>query len=67
MVPSTSAAARSAGQVWTYDAATDRPWSAVAEETCKQTHFYSIERDDGTMDTQIEEFLSTIESRAAPV
>ncbi len=61
------AGATPAGQVWTYDAVTGRRWSAVPEETCIQTHFYSIERGDGTMDTQIEELLSTIESRAAPV
>jgi hypothetical protein len=44
-----------------------RQWSAVPEETCVQTHFYSAEREDGTMDTRLEEFLSQVESRAAPV
>ncbi len=33
----------------------------------KQTHFYSIEQPDGTMDTRIEEALSKFEGRAAPV
>lgn len=56
-----------AGQVWTYDAITGKRWSAVPEETCVQTHFYSAERSDGTMDTQLEEFLSGVESRAAPI
>jgi hypothetical protein len=42
-------------------------WSAIPEQTCVQTHFYSAERDDGTMDTRLEEFLSEIEGRAAPV
>jgi len=56
-----------ADQVWTYDAATGRRWSAIPEETCVQTHFYSAERRDGTMDTRLEEFLSQVESCAAPV
>jgi Protein of unknown function (DUF4238) len=56
-----------AGQVWAYDATTGKRWSAIPEETCVQTHFYSAERNDGAMDTRLEEFLSQIESRAAPV
>jgi hypothetical protein len=61
------AGASPAGQVWTYDSSTGRRWSAIPDETCKQTHFYSIERDDGTMDTQVEDFLSKVESRSAPI
>ena len=55
------------GQVWTYDAIAARQWSAIPEESGVQTHFYSAERDDGTMDTRLEEFLSQVEGRAAPV
>jgi len=55
------------GQVWTYDALTGKFWSAIPEETCVQTHFYSAERSDGTMDTGLEEHLAQVESRAAPV
>lgn len=55
------------GQVWTYDAIAAREWSAIPEETCVQTHFYSAERDDGTMDTRLEEFLANVESHAASV
>jgi hypothetical protein len=55
------------GQVWTYDAPSGRAWSAIPEETAVQTHFYSAERDGGSMDTRIEEFLSTVEGAAAPV
>jgi hypothetical protein len=55
------------GQVWTYDAQTGRAWSAIPEETAVQTHFYSAEKPDGTMDTSIEEALSKIEGKAAPV
>lgn len=55
------------GQVWTYDAQTGRSWSKIPEETGTETHFYSLQREDGTHDTRVEEMLSTIESRAAPV
>jgi hypothetical protein len=55
------------GQVWTYDAVVGREWSAIPEETAVQTHFYSAQKDDGTMDTRLEEFLAEIESKAAPV
>jgi len=55
------------GQVWTYDAHTESCWSSITEETAKQTHFYSIEKPDGTMDTRIEEALSGFEGRAVPV
>lgn len=55
------------GQVWTYDAVAAKQWSAIPEETCVQTHFYSAERNDGTMDTRVEDFLAGVESRAAPV
>jgi hypothetical protein len=55
------------GQVWTYDAVDARQWSTIPEETGVQTHFYSAERDDGTMDTRLEELLAQVESRAAPI
>jgi hypothetical protein len=55
------------GQVWTYDAHTGKVFSGAPENTAVQTHFYSAERPDATMDTQLEEFLSEIEGNAAPV
>jgi hypothetical protein len=55
------------GQVWTYDAISGKVWSAIPEETAVETHFYSAEQPDGTMDTRVEDFLSDVESRAAPV
>ena len=55
------------GQVWTYDAQTGQVRSAVPEQTAVETHFYSVERDDGVMDTRIEAKLSEIESKAAPI
>ena len=56
-----------AGQVWTYDAVAGKEWSTKPEETSVQTHFYSAERNNGSMDTRIEEFLSSVESNAIPV
>ena len=55
------------GQVWSYDKQTRRTWSAVPQETAVQTHFYSVEQPDGTMNTSLEEALSKIEGAAAPV
>jgi hypothetical protein len=55
------------GQLWTYDAIAAKAWSAIPAETAVQTHFYSAEKSDGTMDTRIEAFLSEMEGRAAPV
>src|SRR4029077_4415693 len=55
------------GQVWTYDKQTGRVRPATPENTAVQTHFYSVERDDGTMDTTIEDYLAEVESDAAPV
>jgi hypothetical protein len=55
------------GHVWTYDKLTGGVRSSIPEETGFETHFYSVERDDGTMDTAIEDLLAEIESKAAPV
>src|SRR4029077_549437 len=55
------------GQVWIYDKQTGRVRSATPENTAVQSHFYSVERDDGTMDTTIEHYLAEVESDAAPV
>jgi hypothetical protein len=53
--------------VWSYDAQAGKIWSAIAEETAVQTHFYSAAKADCTMDTRFEKFLSEVEGRAAPV
>lgn len=55
------------GQIWTYDKQTGEVRSAIPENAAVQTHFYSVERDDGTMDTRIENYLADVESNAAPV
>jgi Protein of unknown function (DUF4238) len=56
-----------AGHVWTYDKQSGNSRSSIPEETGFETHFYSVERDDGTKDTTIEKFLADVESKAAPV
>lgn len=55
------------GHVWTYDAQTGQARHTIPEETGLESHFYSVESDDGTMDTRIEAMLSEAETRAAPV
>jgi hypothetical protein len=55
------------GHVWTYDKNGTAPRSAKPEETSTFTHFYSIERDDGTWDTTVEQILADWEAKAAPI
>lgn len=54
------------GHVWTYDKLNGRRWHAIPKETGCETHYYSVEREDGTMDITLEQLLSEIESDAAP-
>lgn len=55
------------GHVWTYDAIKEEVRSSIPKETGFQRHFYSVQKEDGTMDTRIESFLSEFETRAGPV
>jgi hypothetical protein len=55
------------GRVFNYDAIAGKVWAATPEETAVETHFYSAELADGSIDTSIEAHLSQIESSAAPV
>lgn len=55
------------GQVWTYDAHAGTVRSAIPDNTAVQSHFYSIEADDGSMDTRVEDILALAEGNAAPV
>lgn len=52
------------GHVWTYTKK-GRSWHRRPQDTAKIAHFYSVERADGTMDTNIEDILSRIESDAS--
>lgn len=53
--------------VWSYRKSDGEVFHAIPEETGKQSHFYSIENDDGTYDTRIEDHLSEVEDAATPV
>jgi hypothetical protein len=53
------------GHVWTYDALAGKIWSATPDNTAVERHFYSGERDDGTMDAAIETHIAKIEDAAA--
>jgi hypothetical protein len=55
------------GQVWTIDKNTGAMRSATPENTAFVSHFYSVEREDGTFDTTFESGLAEIEGAAAPV
>lgn len=52
------------GQVWTFSKNGAKPRSAVPKTTGTEGHFYSVENDDGTHDTSIEQLLSKIEGSA---
>ena len=55
------------GRVFTYDAVAGKVWAAVPVETAVETHFYSAQLADGSIDTRIEAHLGRIETAAAPV
>ena len=52
------------GHVWTYDKAGTEPRHAIPEETAIIAHFYSWEREDGSMDASLEETINKLESEA---
>jgi len=55
------------GHVWTYDKVTNRHWPARPERTGVEAHYYSIEREDGSMDTSLEDLFSLLEGAVAPI
>ena len=55
------------GQIWTYDKETGEKRSGKPENTAVETHFYSVENDDGTMDTWLEDCLAKVEDKAGPI
>ena len=54
------------GQVWTYDKTLNKRWSAKPENTGKQGYFYAVNKEDGTKDLTIENYLSNVETKAKP-
>jgi hypothetical protein len=55
------------GHVWTFDKTLKKHRSSRPEETATVGHYYSVEREDGSMDTTIEDVFTAIENEAAPV
>jgi hypothetical protein len=55
------------GQVWTYDQAADKVWSATPDQTAVETNFYSVENDEGRYIDELEKWLAGVESDAASV
>src|SRR5262245_62273969 len=52
------------GHVWTYEKTGRSPRHAVPAETGVVAHFYSFEREDGSMDTTLEQTLNEFETEA---
>ena len=55
------------GMVWTYSKETGRRWAARPERTGVEAHYYSVEQEDGSMDTRLETLMALLEGEAAPV
>ena len=53
--------------VWTYDKSKATARHSAPDETGLEAHFYSAERADGSMDTSLETYLSSVESLASPI
>ena len=55
------------GHVWTFDKRLKTYRSSRPEETGTEGHYYSVEREDGSWDTTIEDIFAAVENEAAPV
>lgn len=55
------------GHVWTYDKDTGDVRSSTPENTGFETHYYTLDNDDGTKDTVVEDWLATVEGINAPI
>lgn len=55
------------GHIWTYESTAEEPRSSIPKETAVETHFYSIEMKDGTMNTGIDDYITDVESKADPI
>lgn len=55
------------GNVWTYDKTTGKHWPAKPRRTGVESHYFSVEREDGSMDTSLENLFSLLESEVAPI
>ncbi|MCI5057098.1 MAG: DUF4238 domain-containing protein [Flavobacteriales bacterium] len=55
------------GHVWTYDTKSNEPRSATTENTAVETHFYSVQMEDGSMNTLMDDYITDVEAKAAPI
>lgn len=55
------------GCVWVYDREADVARPVAPKSTGFENHFYSIKRDDGTWDTQFDDWITSVEDKAHPI
>jgi len=55
------------GHVWIYDNRSDKPRSAIPDNVSIENNFYSFERDDGTWDNRLDDWITNVEGKATPV
>jgi len=55
------------GQVWVYDNRSDKPRSANPDNVSVENNFYSFERDDGSWDNRLDDWITVVESKATSV
>lgn len=55
------------GHIWIYDAEAEEPRSATPANTAVETHFYSVEMDDGTMNSVFDDYITDVEGKAASI
>jgi hypothetical protein len=58
---------RPKGHVWIYDKSTGNARSDLPENISVENHFYSIEKDDGTWDSGLDDWITGVEGTARPV
>jgi hypothetical protein len=55
------------GHVWIYDKISGRTRSDIPENISVENHFYSVENEDGTWDTRLDDWITNVEGNAKPV
>ena len=55
------------GCVWVYDRNDDKMRPAAPESAGFERHFYSLKRDDGSWDTQLDDWITGVEDKAHPI
>jgi hypothetical protein len=55
------------GHVWIYDNRSGEPRSAIPENVSIENNFYSFEREDGTWDNLLDDWITKVEGKATPV